>query len=93
MFPYQAKNMLQSVVKFNMGGSGIYLCLEPVVTPGTVVTAVFCFYFQPLRFAYVKIYSVLRWCPSSRHLLGLKAKDLKRRNTNTRGAESEGMSF
>lgn len=60
MFPYQAINMVNSVVKFNMGGSGIYLCLEPVVTPGTMVTAVFGFYFQQLRFAYVKVYSVLR---------------------------------
>lgn len=45
--------MVNSEVKFNMGGSGIYLCLEPVVTPGNVVNAVFGFYFQPLRFAYV----------------------------------------
>lgn len=28
MFPYQAINMVNSEVKFNMGGSGIYLCLE-----------------------------------------------------------------
>lgn len=53
MFPYQAINMVNSEVKFNMGGSGIYLCLEPVVTPGNVVNTVFGFYFQPLRFAYV----------------------------------------